>query len=82
MVINFIRVSPSGFAPSTQVPLEYDNELVMDLCDAITSYEHDNDDDLYFWNILNAIYVQLDRQSMFSSHRVIIEQYLPLIDIL
>ena len=81
MAINFIRVSPTGFALSTQVPLEYNNELVMDLCDAITSYEHDNDNDLYFWNILNAIYVQLDRQSMLFSHRVIIEQYSPLIDV-
>ena len=48
MVINFICVNPTGFAPSTPLPFEYDNELVIDLCDAITSYEHDNDNNLYF----------------------------------
>lgn len=39
----------------------------MDLCDSITSYKHDNDDDLYFWIILNATCVQLDRQNMLSA---------------
>jgi len=61
MATNFIRVSPTGFAPSTQIPLVYDNELVMDLRNAFTSYKHANDDDLYFWNILNAIYVLYTR---------------------
>jgi hypothetical protein len=32
MAINFIRISLTGLEPSTKVYLEYDNELMMNLC--------------------------------------------------
>ena len=54
IAINFICVSLTSFASSKQVPPWYENEHVVGLCVAITSYCYDRNDDLYPWNTLNG----------------------------
>jgi hypothetical protein len=66
MAINFIRVSPTGSAPSsTQQPLTFDKELQKDL-EVASCYRYDAD--LRHCHVLIAVYPRLLRQGMLA-HR-------------
>jgi hypothetical protein len=66
MAINFIRVSPTGSAPSsTQQPLTFDNKLEKDLM--VASCYRD-DADLRHQHVLNAVYRQLFATRYVNTH--------------